>query len=151
MCFADIPLSRTPHIIKGIVIWVVRRQTVRRGGIFSQPALPFPVRITWCRVLLSDLGFSIPNLLDWGLAIKCKYEWSVTLPPPVTSPNAILWTRCLLNMNMNPSSDWHHHWNLRMVVSVVNGKQYCLLFPWFCFPHRKFPIDFSFVHRRQNM
>ena len=105
-----------------------------------------PVYVAWCKVLLLDIGFSSATLSIQGstnssrhlmlVSVLClrqcaKMNGGITLSLQVTNPNTMIWTECLLfiNMNMNLFSNWYSntmkslYWSFR-----VNAKQYSMLF-----------------------
>ena len=132
------------NLVKGIAIWGVRLPDVIGDGIaeiFWQPTLSSPACVTWCRVLLPDVeSCSSPHLLIKvlviGLCVGSEVVWEdewkhKNSPLLVTSPNIIIWTGCLvfINMNISPHIDTQILWNLCIRASEENAQWYSNLFP----------------------
>ena len=85
-----------------------------------------------------------------------RYIMSLLL---VTIPNTMMWTGCLvfINMNINLSSDWHSNtfkspywsfWHECQICHSQISKEMNSI--WYCFPHRYCPTNFSLLYSRQK-
>ena len=105
------------HMIKGIVIWGVKRLDVRAdviAEIFRRTTLSSPACVAWRRVLFPAVRSFSSYLLDhssrhsmeaFRLSLKpCgKMNGSITSPSLVAAPNTMIWIRCLPFVSINTS------------------------------------------------
>ena len=92
-----------------------------------------------------------------------KMNGGIILPSLVTTTNTMMWTGCLvfINMNMNLSLDWYPNilkslcwifWHICQLVQYTISKFLKeWIASWGCFPHRKFPTDSNLLKRMQNL
>ena len=81
----------------------------------------------------------------------------------VTTPNMMMWTGCLvfINMNVNQFLYWHLntmkslYWSFQCEWQAVQSAAYKFLEDWImsccCFVHRQYSTDSSLLHSRQNL
>ena len=79
-----------------------------------------------------------------------KMNGGITSPSFVTIPNTMMWTGCLVFINMK-SSYWCFRCECQAVQYAISKFLEEQILSWCCFLHKQYPTNCSLLHSRQNL